>query len=151
DKEWHVLADELSQTYFTIDGNRLPDAPYVFKVQATDSPSNPADVALMSEEVTDSVEIDNTPPAIKAASPANGGRTAEVTFDVSDTTSRVVKGEYSVDGESWQPVFPVDGIADSARETFRVKVAFDKAGEHVIAFRCSDSSSNVGTSKMTVR
>jgi hypothetical protein len=29
-------------------------------------------------------------------------------------------------------------------------VTFDKPGEHVIAFRCSDASSNVGTSKVTI-
>jgi hypothetical protein len=27
---------------------------------------------------------------------------------------------------------------------------FEKPGEHVIAFRCSDASSNVGTSKVTL-
>ena len=151
DKEWHVLAEDLSQAYFTIDGNRLPDAPYVFKVQATDSPSNPSEVALTSEEVTDTVEIDNTPPAIKATGPTVSGRTTEVAFETADTTSRVVKGEYSVDGDLWRPIFPADGIADSAREIFRVKVAFSTAGEPVIAFRCTDSSSNVGTSKITVR
>ncbi|HYP29771.1 MAG TPA: hypothetical protein VE262_23890 [Blastocatellia bacterium] len=151
DTQWHVLGEDLSQTYFTIDGNRLPDAAYVFKVHASDSPSNPSDVALVSEEVTDTVEIDNTPPTIKATGPTNSGRTTEAAFEVSDTTSRVVKGEYSVDGGPWQTIFPVDGIADSSQETFRVKVTFDKPGEHVIAFRCSDSSSNVGTSKLTVR
>jgi len=44
----------------------------------------------------------------------------------------------------------VDGIADSPHETFKVKVSFTRPGEHVIAFRCSDSSSNVGTAKVTV-
>jgi hypothetical protein len=43
----------------------------------------------------------------------------------------------------------VDGVADSAHEVYKVRVTFDKLGEHVIAFRCADSSSNVGTSKVT--
>ena len=46
-------------------------------------------------------------------------------------------------------IFPVDGIADSAHESFKVRVTFDKPGEHLIAFRCADSSSNVGTAKVT--
>ena len=46
-------------------------------------------------------------------------------------------------------IFPVDGIADSAHESFKVKAKFDKPGEHLIAFRCADSSSNVGTAKVT--
>ncbi|HXG63474.1 MAG TPA: hypothetical protein VNO70_00105 [Blastocatellia bacterium] len=149
DNEWHVLAENLTQTYFTIDGNRLPDGTYLFKVQASDKPGNPADLALVHEQTTDAVEIDNTPPTVKAVGPVVSGQTVEVTFEVNDVTSRVVRGEYSVDGGPWQLIYTVDGIADSARENFKVKVTFDKPGEHVIAFRCADSSSNVGTSKVT--
>jgi len=149
DSQWHTLAENLSQSYYTIDGNRLPDGSYVFKVQASDSPDNPADVALTNEEMTDAIEIDNTPPVIRVTGPIATGQTQEVIFEVTDATSRVVKGEYSIDGGPWQMVFPVDGIADSARETFKVRAVFDKPGEHVLAFRCSDSSSNVGSSKIT--
>ena len=149
DKEWHVLADSLTQTYYTMDGNRLPDGTYLFKVVASDSPSNPADLALSDEFVTDPIQIDNTPPSIRVTGPVINGQTAEVTFDASDATSRIVRGEYSVDGGAWLLIFPVDGIADSAHETFKVRVTFDKPGEHLVAFRCADSSSNVGTSKVT--
>jgi hypothetical protein len=150
DNQWHLLADNISQPYYTIDGNRLPDGSYLFKVQASDAPGNPAGLALKHEKATDAVEIDNTPPSIKVTGPVMNAQTAEVTFDVSDTTSRVVRGEYSVDGGQWLLIFPADGIADSSRESYKVSVAFDKPGEHVIAFRCADSSSNVGTSKVTM-
>ena len=149
DNEWHLLADNLTQAYYTIDGNRLPDGTYVFKVIASDSPGNPSALALTDEQVTDAIEIDNTPPIVKVSGPSIAGQTAEVTFDVADATSRIVRGEYSVDGAAWQLVFPMDGIADSAHEVFKVSVTFDKPGEHLIAFRCSDSSSNTGTSKVT--
>jgi hypothetical protein len=72
-----------------------------------------------------------------------------VDFDATDVTSRIVRGEYSVDGGTWQLIYPADGIADSSHESFKVKVTFDKPGEHLIAFRCADSSSNVGTAKVT--
>jgi hypothetical protein len=149
DNEWHLLAENLTQPYYTIDGNRLPDGTYIFKVIATDAPGNPAEAALANEETTDAVEIDNTPPTIKVSGPAVSGQTAEVTFDASDATSRIVRGEYSVDGGAWQLVYPTDGVADSAHETYKVRVGFDKPGEHLIAFRCADSSANVGTSKVT--
>jgi hypothetical protein len=150
DNDWHVLADNLSQSYYTIDGNKLPDGSYVFKVQASDAPANPSELALTHEAETDAVEIDNTPPSIKSNTPSVSGGTADLTFDVTDSTSRVVRGEYSVDGGTWRLIYPADGIADSARESFAVKVKFDKPGEHVVAFRCADSSANVGTSKLTV-
>ena len=149
EREWHLLADNISQNYHTIDGNRLPDGTYLFRVVASDGPANTRELTMTDEQITDAVEIDNTPPAIKMTGPTITGQTAEVIFDVNDLTSRVVRGEYSVDGGSWQLIFPADGIADGGRESFRVKVTFDKSGEHLIAFRCADSSSNVGTAKVT--
>ena len=147
--EWHLLADALSQAYYTIDGNRLPDGTYLFKVVASDEPSNTKETALADEQVTDPIEIDNSPPAIKVTGPTIAAQSAEVLFEATDATSRIVRGEYSVDGGAWQLIFPVDGIADSAHESFKVKVKFDKPGEHLIAFRCADSSSNVGSAKVT--
>jgi hypothetical protein len=149
DNDWHLLAGDLTQTYYTIDGNRIPDGTYLFKVWASDAPGNTAELALTNEQTTDPVEIDNTPPSVKVSGPTIAGQAAEVTFDVTDSTSRVVRAEYSVDGGAWQLIFPADGIADSAHEVFKVRASFDKPGEHVIAFRCADSSANVGTSKVT--
>jgi hypothetical protein len=149
ESEWHLLTEALLQTYYTIDGNRLPDGTYLFKIAASDEPSNTRDTALADEQVTDAIEIDNTPPAIKVTGPTVTAQTAEVLFDATDVTSRIVRGEFSVDGGAWQLIFPVDGIADSAHESFKVKVKFDKPGEHLIAFRCADSSSNVGSAKVT--
>jgi sugar lactone lactonase YvrE len=149
DSEWHLMAENLSQTYYTVDANRLPDGTYFFKVTTTDAASNPAELALTDEFVTDAIEIDNTPPAIKVSGPAIAGQTAEVTFEATDSTSRIVRGEYSVDGGAWQLVFPVDGLADSGHETFKVRATFSKPGEHLLAFRCADSSANVATSKVT--
>lgn len=147
--EWHLLADALSQTYYTIDGNRLPDGTYLFRIAASDEPSNTRETALADEQITDPIEVDNTPPAIKVTGPTISGQSAEVLFDATDATSRIVRGEYSVDGGTWQLIYPADGIADSAHESFKVKVKFDKPGEHLIAFRCADSSSNVGSAKVT--
>ncbi|MEW6212542.1 MAG: hypothetical protein AB1631_29725, partial [Acidobacteriota bacterium] len=144
---WHLLADGITQSYYTIDASRLPDGAYFFKVEASDSPSNPQDMALAGEEMTEAVEIDNTPPSIRVVGPSVAGGIAEVTFEVADATGRVIRGEYSIDGGPWTLVFPADGIADSSRESFRVKVNLNSAGAHVIAFRCADSSLNVGTSK----
>ena len=150
DADWHLLADNITQNYYTIDGNRLPDATYTFKLIASDAASNPEELALHKDYVTTPIEIDNTPPVIKAGKPVINGNAFEVTFEVTDATSRLAKGEYSIDGDTWKMVFPVDGITDSPHETYKVKVSFDKPGEHVIAFRSSDTNANVGTSKVTV-
>ncbi len=150
DADWHLLAENLTQNYYTIDGNRLPDATYTFKVLASDAATNPEDLALQKEYVTTPVEIDNTPPVVKASAPARSGNMVEVTFEVTDATSRLAKGEYSVNGGDWKLLFPADGITDSSRETYKVKVTLEKAGEHIIAFRCADTNANVGATKVTV-
>jgi hypothetical protein len=149
ENEWHLLADSLSQSWYTIDGNRLPDGTYLFKVVASDEPSNTKETSLTDEQVTDAIEVDNSPPVIRVTGPTITGQSAEVLFDATDVTSRIVRGEYSVDGGGWQLIFPIDGISDSAHESFKVKVKFDKPGEHLIAFRCADSSQNVGSAKVT--
>ncbi|HEU4391734.1 MAG TPA: hypothetical protein VFV34_28370 [Blastocatellia bacterium] len=150
DNTWHLLADNLTESYYTIDGNKLPDGAYTFRVRASDSPSNPESLALTDEDSTEVIEIDNTPPSIRAAHPVTKAQTAEVMFDVTDLTSRVIRGEFSLDGGPWRLIFPIDGIADSPRESFKVKAEFQRSGEHVVAFRAADSSNNVGTSKVTV-
>lgn len=151
DDQWKLLADKITQNYYTIDGNRLPDGSYQFKIQASDSPGNPEELALTDEAISDVIEIDNTPPSIKTLQVTSSGLSAEVLFEAVDSTSRIIRGEYSVDGGPWLLIFPEDGIADSPRERFRIKVTFPAPGEHVIAFRCADSSNNVGTAKATIR
>jgi hypothetical protein len=124
DKEWHVLAENLSQSYYTIDGNKLPDGSYVFKVLASDAPANPAEVSLTNEDETEAVQVDNTPPSIKVTGPAVTGQAVETTFDVTDSTSRVVRGEYSVDGGAWRLSIQWMGSRTRAHETSS-KVRFE--------------------------
>jgi hypothetical protein len=151
DDQWKLLADKITQNYYTIDGNRLPDGSYQFKIQASDLPGNPEELALTDEAISDVIEIDNTPPSIKTLQATSSGLSAEVLFEAVDSTSRIIRGEYSVDGGPWLLVFPEDGIPDSPRERFKIKVTFPAPGEHVIAFRCADSNNNVGTAKATMR
>ena len=148
--EFFPLKTGLRDTYFTIDPNALPDGRYVFKVVASDGLSNPADLALTDEQETEPVEIDNTPPSVSADVPKIAGNQVEVVFHALDTTSIIRRAEYQVDGGTWKSIFPVDGIADSRREDFRVVVKLVDSRPHVVAFRVFDFSSNVGSAQATV-
>lgn len=150
DSAWHPLAFAITNAYYTIDSDALPDGVYLFRLVADDSPSNPAPGNRTGERTTEPVELDNTPPAIEASKPTVAGAAVDVTFVAADVTSRVIRGEYSVDGGQWTPIYPEDGIADSARETYRVKLTGVAPGEHVIAFRATDSNANVGSGKVNV-
>jgi hypothetical protein len=150
DGAWHPLALGLTNAYYTIDSDMLPDGVYLFRLVADDAPSNPPPGNRTGERTTEPVEIDNTPPVVTAGQPAVSGGTVDVTFAAEDRTSRVTRGEYSLDGAPWAPIYPEDGIADSARETYRVHLTNIVPGEHILAFRASDSNANVGTGKVTI-
>lgn len=149
--ELYSLKANVRDNYFTVDANALPDGRFVFKIVATDAPSNPAHLALSDELETESVDVDNTSPAVTADAPRVTGTNAEVTFRASDTTSIIKRAEYQLDGGAWKAVFPIDGIADSKREEFIVKVALPDARAHVIAFRAFDANSNVGSAQVNVK
>jgi len=81
-------------------------------------------------------------------SPANGTR---VVFEVDDSTGKIRKGDLSLDGSPWTPVFPDDGIADSGRERYSVDLPALAPGEHTVSLRAFDGSGNVGTLSITLR
>lgn len=149
--EFYPLKLNFRDNYFTVDANALPDGRYVFKVVATDAPSNPANMALNDELETESVEVDNTSPSVTADAPRVSGTNVEVTFRASDSTSIIKRAEYQLDGGGWKTVFPADGIADSKREEFLVKVTLPDSRSHVVAFRAFDANSNVGSAQVNVK
>lgn len=151
DAEWKILAADLKETYYTIDADALPDGLYVFKVSASDSPSNPPDRARTDEKTTTVILIDNTPPLVRSSSPRVSGSQVEIEFTAEDATSNISRAELSIDGGRWQLVFPTDGMADSPTERFTVTATFVRSGEHTLTLRVSDSNMNVGWSKVTVR
>ena len=149
--EFYPLKADLRDNYFTIDANSLPDGRYIFKVVASDEPSNPGSLALTDEQETEAIEIDNTPPAVTADAPRVTGSNVEVVFRASDATSIIRRAEYQVDGGVWKAVFPADGIADSKREEFRVTATVAGGKPHVIALRVFDANANVGSAQASVK
>ncbi|PYU97737.1 MAG: hypothetical protein DMG26_20540 [Acidobacteria bacterium] len=54
------------------------------------------------------------------------------------------------DGKEWRDLNSDDGIVDSPRETFTVKVAKLEPGEHVITLRVYDTAGNAGVGKAVI-
>jgi hypothetical protein len=141
----------LRDNYYTVDPNALPDGRYIFKVVVSDEVSNPAGQSLNDEQETEPVELDNTPPAVAADMPRANGSNVEVVFRASDATSIIRRAEYQIDGGPWKTIFPVDGIADSKREEFRVAVVLADKKPHVIALRAFDANANVGSAQANIK
>ncbi|MFN7930365.1 MAG: hypothetical protein U0Y68_21060, partial [Blastocatellia bacterium] len=149
--DYFPLKTGITENYFTVDANGLPDGRYVFKVAASDAPSNPGTTALTDAEETEPIEVDNTPPIVTAGTPQVSGTNAEVTFQSEDKISLIRRAEYQVDGGEWKPIFPTDGIADARREEFKVTVTLPDRKPHVIALRVFDANANVGSAQVGVK
>jgi len=149
---FRLLKDKLRENFYTIDGATLADGRYIIKVTASDAADNPLGQALSGERLSEPVDIDNTPPAVRAVGqPQIGPNGVQVVFDVEDATGKVKKADASIDGAPWSPVFPDDGIADSNVERYSLPFAVSTPGEHTISLRAFDISGNVGTLSISVR
>lgn len=152
DQTFRLLKDKLRDNFYTIDGATLADGRYVVKIVASDAPDNPPGQRLTGERLSEPVDVDNTPPEVKLVTQAKiTGDNIRMVFSVDDTTGKVKKADTSIDGTSWNPIFPEDGIADSGHETYAVEFTLPTAGEHTISLRAFDTSGNVGTLSITVR
>jgi hypothetical protein len=147
EQEWHLLKDKLRQTNFTVDPSTLPDGKYVARLVASDEDSNPPEMARKSEMLSAPFWVDNTPPQIRVLRKNVTAGSAEVLFEVEDSTSPLRSAEASTDGKDWRDLRPDDGIVDSQKETFTVKLSKLEAGEHVLSVRAYDTAGNVGVGK----
>src|SRR5215203_1126508 len=117
EQTFRLLKDKLRDNFYTIDGATLADGRYIIKVIASDGPDNPPGQKLTGERLSEPVDIDNTPPVVKATGQPQITRDSiRVVFAVDDATGKVKKADASLDGGLWLPVFPEDGIADSGHE-----------------------------------
>jgi hypothetical protein len=139
---WLRLRDNLEETSMNFDTSQLPDGRYELRLTATDAADNPESPLTDSREGVEFL-VDNTPPAVTAA--ADGD---DVVVHVDDKLSPVGKVEYSADAQKWIRLTPVDGIADSPHETYRLKRTA-VAGKFVIV-RATDAFYNVGTEAVTL-
>jgi hypothetical protein len=149
-----LLRGELTDNFLAIDGQSLADGRYVFKIVASDKPSNPAALALSGEKITDPIDIDNTPPIVKAkdgpiaTTPRDH---ATVTFYAEDAASYLTRAEYSINGGDWMAIYADDGISDSPRETYTIDIQFLDPGEYAVTLRVFDVNGNAGNARQIVK
>jgi hypothetical protein len=140
---WLRLRENIEETQLNFDTSQLPDGVYELRLVASDASDNP-DAPLTDEREGVEFLVDNTAPQINVASSGNA-----VTVRISDTASPIGRVEYSADAEKWVRITPVDGIADSREETFRLDASAVN-GKFVIV-RAVDGQYNVTTQNVNVR
>ena len=153
ENSFHLLRERLRENFFAVDGAALGDGRYVFRVVASDAPENSLGQALTGERLSEPVDVDGTPPAVRVVGAAQvlpDGR-VRVRFGVEDARGMVRRADVSVDSGEWRAVFPADGIADSPSETYQLELPAAEPGEHTVSFRAFDGGGNVSSTRIVVR
>ncbi len=151
DSAYKLLRENVSEPFFTLDGQSLPDGRYTLKIVAKDSPDNPVGLFLTGEKISEPFDIDNTQPTVSAGQPQISGGTARIVFTANDRSSYLARAEFSVNGGQWQPVFAEDGISDSADERYIVEIPVSAGVEYIVTLRVYDASGNAGNARAVVR
>ena len=146
---WKLMKDNLSSSFHSWDAATLPDGAYHIKVVASDAPSNPPDLSLSGENLSDRFEVDNTPPRIDNLTAAPRSRTVEVRFRAQDSYSPLQKAEYSLDAGEWKSIFPASRTTDARQHSYTVHLKDLEPGEHTVVVRVYDQFDNPVLAKTT--
>lgn len=142
DTAWKPLKREMTDPLFVWDTTSVPDGTYVVRVVASDSPSNPAGLALSGEADSTAFDIDNTAPTIRVLGVRHEGGHAIVSFEAADLQSVIERADDSTDAMKWQPVYPKDGLCDSRTEQFELTVGDNTPS---VVLRAIDAAGNTAT------
>jgi hypothetical protein len=141
---WRTLEDGWTEPIYAFDTLSLPDGAYLLRLTATDAPSNPPGLELRAERTSPAFVIDNSLPVIKGFTAARSGGALEIAFQAEDAFSHIEEAKVLVRPGDWQVVFPVDGIADSWSESYKLSLKLPAGAENLVAVRVRDSYGNVG-------
>jgi sugar lactone lactonase YvrE len=144
---WTILAEDLEDPAYTWDASAWPDGRYRLRVRATDAPDNPPGEALTATRISAPFEVDNTPPELEEVKARllerSGKPVLEIRARARDGASPIRSLEYSLDGRSWEPLAPVDGILDGLQEEVRQTVDLgEDPVPHFVAVRARDAVGN---------
>ncbi len=144
ESEWRALEAAWTETIYAFDTLAFPDGTYLLRLTASDAPSNPLGVELRSDKTSTPLVIDNSLPVIKGFTAAKNGAALDIAFQAEDSYSYIEEAKVLVRPGEWRVVFPVDGIADSRSESFKLSLKLPAGAENQVTVRVRDSYGNVG-------
>lgn len=150
EKAWRVVEKSTQKKgSYAWDTLRLPDGKYQIKLTASDEPDNPPETALSAENIIEMMVVDNSRPTIRSLSTAMGtdGRYV-ISGTAKDEHSNIIKVQYTIDGHEWISAYPVDGVFDSAEESFQITTRRLIPGDYTLVMNAFDSEGNIGAEKV---
>jgi outer membrane protein assembly factor BamB len=126
---------------YTWDTKAIPDGFYRVRVEASDETANPDAFTLKTEALSAPILVDNHAPELADMTVKQGKLKGRAT----DAMGPVASLEVSIDAAPFRPVFPDDGLLDTASEQFSVELGKLTPGRHIVAIRATDAAHNVGS------
>jgi hypothetical protein len=145
-QHWIPIARDVTDDFFSWDARGMPDGTYRTRVIASDATDNAPTAGLSEQRTSPSFELDNTRPLVERPHVEGGG--TGVSFVARDPGGQVAAVEVAVDGRSWQPVLPLDGVADSVEERYAVEIEPPAADETDAVL--VDAAGNLGGDVWTI-
>jgi len=149
EKKWQVVKTGSRDKIYAFETLSFPDGLYFLKIEAVDSPSNPQGMELRAEKESSPLVIDNSLPTVKNFQAVKNNDKVEVTFTAEDTTSFIKEVYYIVRPGNWEAVFPIDGICDSKKESFKLVMNLSGDKDNLITIKVIDSQGNIGVYRHT--
>lgn len=145
---WIPLVVDLDGDFFGWDARGISDGLYRVRLTAMDASDNVDGEALDDSRDSAAFWIDNTRPSVGDPRIQRSGGGLEVEFVASDPGGNVVAAEVAVDAGDWQPLDPMDGVADEAEERYQLLIEpLERGaahGERTLKVRVTDSAGNMG-------
>lgn len=149
--EWKTLFEDYIGGVYSWDSELMPDGKYQIKLVAKDDLSNPPDLALTSESVSQPFVVDNTGPRVSDITLQRDGPKTILSFSVRDDLNQVKSVDVGLNAEAWRLVYPDDGICDAKVETFTIEISEHSVREAEIVVKAVDAVDNVGFGKKTMK
>ena len=149
EKNWKLLKEDLRTNSYEWHTESAPEGTMLVRVVASDRLTNPEELALVGEMVSQPFDLDHTPPSVVLQIRPAGG-SVQVQGSLNDAASPLWSAAYAVNSGEWKVIFPVDRIFDSRTETLRFEIQDLAAGEYTVVVRATDALGNVGVGTATI-
>jgi hypothetical protein len=142
--DWISIAREVQVGEFQWDPQSMPSGVYRLRITASDALANRRQDALSTSRESEPFVLDRDPPVVSIRSAERVGRRFEVVAFAKDDQTRLAAAAFSVDARNWKPIFPDDGLFDSAEETVSFQTDELPPGAYLLLVRFRDSAGHFG-------
>ena len=143
--DWRLLKDKTTDHFYAFDSAAFADGEYVARVTASDEEGNVTSEAMTGSMESEAFTIDNTAPEIVDLKSTNAGNNRRgITFTAKDALSWIDKAEYSLNGNDWILLNPVNKVTDSQSLAYH----FEVQAAQTVSIRVFDEDDNVSVKQV---